>query len=107
MAPLRHDFGRTTARTSSREQRHARERNAMRNNKSIPARARSEGFAPRTLYTEIEQGRGPVVTQVSPRRKIIEDEHWEAWLAARRKYPPGQKPVDAPQADPRALPPAD
>jgi hypothetical protein len=77
----------------------------MRNDKSIPARAKSEGFAPRTLYTEIAEGRGPVVTQVSTRRVIIEDSHWEAWLSARRRYPPGSAPTDASQANPSALPP--
>jgi hypothetical protein len=55
---------------------------------TIPARADSEGFSVRNLYKEIEAGRGPTITYVSKRRRIIQDAHWAAWLKTRAENPP-------------------
>jgi hypothetical protein len=57
---------------------------------TIPARARSVGLSARALYKEIEEKRGPLVTFLSPRRRVILDADWAAWLKVRRDHPPAE-----------------
>jgi hypothetical protein len=62
---------------------------AYRNSKlSIPARAAEAGMSARTLIQEISEGRGPKVTFVSPKRRVILDDNWAAWLKMRTDNPP-------------------
>jgi hypothetical protein len=56
--------------------------------KTIPARAREIGLGVSTLYGEIREGRGPRITCLSPRRRIITDQDWAEWCATRRDNPP-------------------
>jgi hypothetical protein len=58
------------------------------NRKSIRARAQQAGMSSRSLYMEIEAGRGPKVTYLSPHRRSIEDDDWADWLRLRRDSPP-------------------
>ena len=58
---------------------------------SIGVRAKSVGISGRTLERQIEDGIGPVVIQVSPRRKGISDPDWDAWLESRRNAPAAEK----------------
>jgi predicted DNA-binding transcriptional regulator AlpA len=57
----------------------------------------------RTLDRETAAGRGPVHTQLGLRRWGVTVSDFDAWLASRRKAPPGW--VDAPSG-PRRLRPA-
>jgi hypothetical protein len=85
----------------SREQKPSRRAtlggHRMLNNQTVAARARSAGFSSRTLWNEIFAGRGPVVTCLSPRRRIISDNDWAQWLASRRDRHPitGKSPYPA------------
>jgi hypothetical protein len=55
---------------------------------TIPARASEAGLSTRAFQMEIEAGRGPKLTYVSPRRRIIQAEDMAAWLRERRDNPP-------------------
>jgi hypothetical protein len=73
---------------TNREKRVRRASGYATSSKTIPARARSAPMGVRVLYGEISAGRGPKVTYLSPRRRIIEDSDWAEWLAMRRDNPP-------------------
>jgi hypothetical protein len=55
---------------------------------TIPARAASVGLSLRGLYKELERGRGPKITYLSERRRVILDADWNAWLRERADSPP-------------------
>jgi hypothetical protein len=67
---------------------------------SIAARAREIGVSPRTLQGEISAGRGPPVTHIGLKTKLIEDEPWAEWRRERRENPPAE--VLCPSPNPRA-----
>ena len=73
---------------TNREKRKRRASGYAADPRTIPNRAKSVGMAARGLYGEIAKNRGPAVTYLSERRRIIEDGPWAEWLKARRENPP-------------------
>jgi predicted DNA-binding transcriptional regulator AlpA len=53
--------------------------------------AAQAGLSLRTVQREISRGEGPVVTQLSQRRIGVAEADADAWLASRRRVPPGSK----------------
>jgi hypothetical protein len=68
---------------------------------SIAQRAKTIGVSTRTIYSEVAAGRGPKITFISPKVRIIEDEPWNEWLLSRRSNPPAAV-TDTPSPNPRA-----
>jgi predicted DNA-binding transcriptional regulator AlpA len=64
--------------------------------------AKKIGMSQRHVQRLIAAGEGPVLTELGKRIKGVTDDDGDAWLAARRKLPPGW--VDLPVTDDRAVP---
>jgi predicted DNA-binding transcriptional regulator AlpA len=63
--------------------------------------AKKIGMSERHVQRLIAAGEGPVLTELGKRIKGVTDDDGDAWLARRRKLPPGW--VDPPVTEPGAI----
>jgi hypothetical protein len=68
----------------------------------IKSFAKKIGVSQRHVQRLIAAGEGPVLTELGKRIKGVTDDDGDAWLASRRKLPPGW--VDLPVTDDRVVP---